>query len=293
MLSNLLGAIINTILDPIFIFVLNMDMRGAAIATVAGQVVSACVVMWYLLHFKNGKLTKEHFIPRPSVIKRIVSLGAASGVNQLAIMLVQIAMNNSLTFYGAASQFGASIPLACAGIITKVNQIYFSVVIGIGQGSQPVVSFNYGAKNYARVRKTYLIAATAGTVVSTAAFIVFQLIPRQIISIFGSGNETYMLFAVSYFRIFLFFTFLNGLQPITATFFTSIGKPVKGIFLSLTRQTLFLLPLILILPRFMGIDGILYAGPVADGIAAVLCILMAWLELKKMSEKEKLNRNTD
>jgi Na+-driven multidrug efflux pump len=282
MACNLTGAIVNTILDPILIFYFDMDMRGAAIATVTGQVISASMVIWYLMHFKNMKLEKKYFKPKPEAMKRIASLGAASCVNQLAITIVQIAMNNSLRYYGALSSYGEAIPLACAGIISKINQIYFSVVIGIGQGTQPIAGFNYGARNYDRVKKVIKLAMTVGTTVSTLAFLAFQIAPRQIIAFFGKGDENYMLFAVRYFRIFLFFTFLNGLQPICSSFFTSIGKPKKGMFLSLTRQILFLLPLILILPLFMGIDGILYAGPIADGVAAVVCLYMMYKEIKSM-----------
>jgi putative MATE family efflux protein len=282
MTSNLMGAVINTILDPILIFKFDMGIRGAAIATVAGQVFSACMVLWYIRHFKSMPLTKKHFKPQIDVVKRIVSLGMASGVNQLAITVVQIAMNNSLRHYGALSEYGESIPLACAGIISKINQICFSIVIGIGQGMQPIAGFNYGARNYKRAKKVILLAMTAGTMISLVAFAAFQIMPRQIISLFGKGDESYMLFAERYFRIFLFFTFLNGLQPICSSFFTSIGKPKKGIFLSLTRQVLFLLPLILVLPLFVGIDGILYAGPIADGVAAVICLYMMYRECKNL-----------
>ena len=194
-------------------------------------------------------------------------------------------MNKSLTYYGALSVYGESIPLACAGIITKVNQIYMSIVIGLSQGLQPIVSFNYGAKLYDRVKKAYTTAISYGLGVSVVAFLAFQFLPRQIVSIFGSGSEVYYTFAVKYFRIFLFFTFLNCLQPISSNFFTAIGKPKKGIFLSLTRQILFLLPLIVVLPLFIGIDGIMYSGPIADFIAGTVSILMIYVEFKNIGTK--------
>ena len=201
------------------------------------------------------------------------------------MMIVQIVMNKSLTYYGALSLYGESIPLACAGIITKVNQIYMSIVIGLSQGLQPIVSFNYGAKLYDRVKKAYTTAISYGLGVSVVAFLAFQFLPRQIVSIFGSGSEVYYTFAVKYFRIFLFFTFLNCLQPISSNFFTAIGKPKKGIFLSLTRQILFLLPLIVVLPLFIGIDGIMYSGPIADFIAGTVSILMIYVEFKNIGTK--------
>ncbi|MDE5965578.1 MAG: MATE family efflux transporter, partial [Lachnospiraceae bacterium] len=177
--------------------------------------------------------------------------------------------------------YGESIPIACAGIISKVNMVFFSFIIGLSQGLQPIASFNYGAKKYRRVKKAYLMAISAGFCLCIAAFSMFQLVPRQIIGLFGEGDEMYYTFAVNYFRIYLFFTFVNFLQPITSNFFTAIGKPQRGVFLSLTRQIIFLLPLIVILPLFMQIDGIMYAGPVADLIAAIVTAVMIILELKK------------
>ena len=210
-----------------------------------------------------------------------MSLGAAPCTNQLAMMLVQIVMNQSLTYYGALSDYGASIPLACAGIITKVSQLFFSFIIGISQGLQPIIGFNYGAKHYLRVKKAYLLAALYGAILSLFAFFMFQVFPKNIISLFGNGTDAYYQFATTYFRVFLFFTFLNFCQPITSNFFTAIGKPKKGIFLSLTRQILFLLPLLIILPLFLGIDGILYAGPIADGLAGIISIFMITHEFRK------------
>ena len=208
-------------------------------------------------------------------------MGAAACSNQLAMMVVQLVMNKSLTYYGALSSYGQEIPLACAGIITKVNQVFFSIIIGISQGLQPIVSYNYGAKQYDRVKKGYLLAAKSGLMISVIAFLIFQIFPRQIIAIFGNGSEEYIRFAVSYFRIFLFFTFLNFIQPITSNSFTAIGKPGLGMFLSLTRQILFLLPLIVILPFFIGIDGILFAGPIADGLAGAVAVFLMYRELKR------------
>ena len=188
-------------------------------------------------------------------------------------------------FFTEASPFyGGEIPLACAGIISKVNMIFFSISIGLSQGMQPIASFNYGAENYDRVREAVLKTLTASTLICTLAFLLFQLFPRQITGIFGSGSEEYFTFASRYFRIFLFFTFLNGIQPVAGNFFTAIGKPVYGIFISLTRQIIFLLPLILILPRFFGIDGVLYSAPIADFLAACLALFLTLRQLKKLSQ---------
>ena len=286
MMCNLAGAIINTVLDPILIFGFNMGMAGAGLATIIGQIFSAYLAFRYLKNYKTGKLERRHFIPKWKYISKTVSLGAAPCFNQLAMMIVQIIMNKSLTYYGALSIYGESIPLACSGIITKVNQVYMSIVIGLSQGLQPIASFNYGAKKYDRVKKVYTLAISYGVIISIIAFAIFQIAPRQIISIFGSGSEMYYQFGIQYFRIFLLFTCVNCIQPITSNFFTAIGESKKGIFLSLTRQILFLLPLIILLPRIIGIDGILYSGPIADFIAATISIVMAYIELRNINKKK-------
>lgn len=283
MICNLAGAGINTVLDPLFIFGFQMGMAGAAFATIIGQIAAAGMVFRYLCHCKTVTLHRAHLIVHIENALQIMSLGLSSFFNQIAMMVVQIVLNNSLTYYGSRSIYGESVPLACAGIISKVAMLYFSVVIGLAQGLQPIASFNYGAKQYDRVKYAYGLTVRYAVSVSACAFVLFQLFPRQIISVFGDGSEEYFLFAVRYFRIFLFATFLNGVQPVTATFFTAIGKPIKGVFLSLTRQILFLLPLIVIFPLFLGIDGIMYAGPIADLVAGAVAIGMMVLEMRQIT----------
>ena len=287
MLCNLVGAIVNTILDPLFIFVFHMGMAGAALATITGQILSFALVVLYLRGFKTLPLSLSDLKPNMACWARIAALGATPAFNQVAMMVVQIVMNNTLTHYGSNSVYGSDIPLACAGIISKVNMLFFSFVIGISQGLQPIVSFNFGAQKYDRVKDAYKKAVFAATAISIVAFLCFQLFPRQIIGIFGSGSEEYLHFAERYFRIFLFFTFLNGIQPVSSNFFTSIGAPKKGIFLSLTRQIIFLLPLLLIFPYLFGIDGVMYTAPIADLAAASVSIVMVVREFKIMAELQK------
>ena len=284
MISNITGALINVVLDALFIFVFHWGMEGAALATIIGQIASACIVLNYMRHFKTVELYKKHFLPNFKYLKDIAAIGMASFFNQLAMMLVQIALNNSLRHYGALSIYGESIPIACAGIVMKVNQLFFSVIIGISQGSQPVESFNYGAGNYKRVKDAYQIAAIAAGSISLCSFILFQTMPRHLLALFGNGSPEYFEFGVKAFRVMLFFTWFNFMQPITSTFFTSIGKAIKGVFLSMTRQIIFLLPLILILPTFWGIDGILLAGPIADCMAGICAVVMVVLEFRKMGK---------
>lgn len=287
MYSTLLGAGINTVLDPLFLFVFDMGMEGAALATIIGQITSGIVVLAYFRKFKTVTLTRDYFRPKLLYFKIISSLGAAACFNQLAMTLVQVTMNNTLTYYGELSIYGRDIPLACVGVITKVNIIFMSLALGIAQGCQPIVGFNYGAKNYGRVRETYIKAAIIVTCISTFAFLCFQFFPRQIISLFGDGSDAYFQFAQEYFRIFMAMTFINGIQPLTGNFFTAIGKAKLGIVLSLTRQILFLLPLILILPKFWGIDGVMFAGPIADLAAFSLAFFFIFRELKKLAALEK------
>lgn len=284
MFCNILGAIINTILDAIFVLKLNLGMAGAGYATIIGQIISAIVVIIYLKDFKTMPLLKKHFIIHWRYIKHIISIGMASCFNQLAIMIVQIVLNNYLKHYGALSEYGESIPLACAGIVMKVNQVVFSIVIGLAQGTQPIESYNYGAKNYKRVKEAYRLALIVGFIISLIAFILFQTIPRQLISIFGDGSESYYDFGIKFFKIFLFFTWLNCIQPITSTFFTSIGKSIKGVFLSLTRQIILFIPFLIILPKFFGIDGIIYTGPIADLLSSIIAIVMVIAEFKSMDK---------
>lgn len=285
MLCNLVGAVLNTILDALFVFGLNLGMSGAALATIIGQIVSGALAIWYLMHGKTVTIRRENLRVKWENVIRIASLGMAPCSNQVAMMVVQIIMNQLLKHYGSHSIYGENIPIACAGIITKVNMIFMSFVIGLSQGLQPIASFNYGAGKKGRVKEAYIKAVSIGAVLAVIAFFMFQFFPRQIISIFGDGSELYYQFAIRYFHVFLFFTFVNFMQPITSNFFTAIGKPKVGSFLALTRQILFLLPLILLFPLFLGIDGIMYAGPVADCLAAVVCFIMVYRELRNFNQK--------
>ena len=286
----LTGAIINTILDPLFIFEFHWGIKGAAAATIIGQIISGSIAVYYFIKKRNMDLTISMLRPGAEHIKAISSLGMASCINQIAMAAVQITMNNTLKHYGAQSVYGADIPLACVGVISKVNMVFMAICIGISQGCQPIWGFNYGAKNYARVRETYRKAFAVCMTVGAVCFLCFQLFPRQIVSIFGTGSEEYFHFAERYFKIFMFLTFLNGVQPMSSGFFTSIGKAKLGIAVSLTRQVIFLLPLILIFPLFMGIDGVMYAGPIADGAAALVAVALALYQIRDMRNKSIANR---
>jgi len=290
-----IGAIINTVLDPIFMFVLfpeDMRMQGAALATILGQFVSAVLMLLYFVRkVRNVTLTRTCFQVKRAVVGTIVSLGLASFFNQMAMATAQITMNNVLKHYGGLSPYGEDIPLACVAVIIKVNTVLMSFIIGIAQGCQPIISFSYGAKRYSRVQKTYRTGLLLATLCSVVGFLCFQIFPEQIISLFGDDGENsalYYHFAVRYFRIFMLLTFANAVQPMTSNFFTAIGKARMGILISLTRQVLFLIPLILLFPLLWGIDGVMYAGPIADGASVVLALLLVTRELRRISRLETL-----
>ena len=286
MVCIMIGAIINTILDPLFIFGFGWGIKGAAWATVIGQVASGVLVIVYFCKFRKMYLSGGMLKPKLSYLKVIISLGLASCINQIAMAIVQIVLNNILRYYGANSVYGSDIPIACVGVISKVNMVFMAICIGISQGSQPIWGFNYGAKKYDRVRQAYRYSVTACTVIATIFFFCFQIFPHQIVGIFGTGSELYFQFAERYLKIFMFMTFANGIQPVSSGFFTSIGMAKLGIVMSLTRQVIFLLPLIIIFPLFMGIDGVMYAGPIADAAAFALAIVFARRELGKMRSAE-------
>ena len=284
------GAIFNLIFDPVFLFVFDMGIEGIALATTLGQVLSATLAALYLLRrFHSVRLTKSSFKITRAITATICGLGAASFTNQVAMTAVQIILNNAFKHYGALSPYGSEIPLAAVGALSKVAILFFGVCIGIAQGCQPIHGFNYGAKNYGRVLqalKTGLIAATS---VSCLAFLVLQLFPRQIISIFGENDPLYIEFGMKVFRIQFFMMFINGIQPVASNFFSSIGKPAIGMFTSLTRQVIFFIPLVLILPLFLGIDGIVYAAPIADSVAAA-CAIFFLIRERKIINSLKLRQ---
>ncbi|HJC80026.1 MAG TPA: MATE family efflux transporter [Candidatus Mediterraneibacter excrementipullorum] len=286
MTSMLIGAVINTILDPIFIFVFHLGVAGAAWATIIGQFFSFIFAVMYIRKFKNIRLSRKDIGLSVKECLQTASLGMSNSLNQVAITFVQIVLNNSLTYYGSMSAYGKEIPLAACGIVMKTNAILLAIIIGISQGSQPIIGFNYGARQYDRVRKTYKLAITANLAVSAAGFILFQFFPYQIISLFGTGEPAYFEFSIHFMRIFLFMVIVNGVQLISSNFFAAIGKPLKGLLLSMTRQVFFLIPLVLILPLFMGLNGILYAGPAADSIAFIVTVTLISRELSKMKHLE-------
>ena len=282
MFSMVLGAVINTVFDPIFIFVLHMGVQGAAIATVMGQVASFVVSIIYITRFKTFRFDKVMFRLKRRVCQNILTLGISSFITQIAITIVMALTNNLLAAYGAASVYGPERPLTAMGIVMKVNQILISILVGIATGAQPIIGYNYGAKNFERVKKAFDIALVASEIVSVIAFLVFQFAPMSVVSVFGSEEGLYNEFAVMSFRIFLMLCPLTGFQTVAAIYLQAIGKPVKSAILSLSRQIIFFVPTIIILPLFLGVTGVLWTGPVADGLAFVLALGLILYERKQL-----------
>ena len=282
MIAIVIGAILNTILDPLFMFVYNWGIAGAAWATVISQIVSAILLLIYFPRFKSVKFSLNDFIPQLHYLKRIISLGFASFIYQFSNMIVLVTTNNLLKIYGKNSIYGSDIPIAVFGIVMKINVIFIAIVLGLVQGAQPIFGFNYGAKNYHRVRETMRLLLKVTFSIATILFIIFQVFPKQIISLFGEGDKLYFEFAIKYMRIFLAFISLNSIQISIATFFPSIGKAIKGATVSLTKQLIVLFPLLLTLPRFFGVEGVIYATPLTDLVAFTVAIIFLINEFKHM-----------
>ena len=286
MTSMVIGAILNVILDPIFIFVFKMGVEGAAIATSISQFVTFAMNVAYLRKLKTIKITRDDIKLKPSIVGRVSMLGISSFITQMSIVLVMAFENNLLGKYGAESEFGSEIPITVLGIVMKISQILNSIIIGIASGAQPIFGYNYGAQNYDRVRKTLKYVLGLSLIVSTIAFLLFQLIPDKLILIFGSGNELYIEFACYAFRTYLMLCICNGIQIPAGIFFQAIGKGVKSAIISLSRQIVFLIPAMVVFGATLGIHGILYAGPFADGLAFIIAGILLILQVRKFKKVE-------
>lgn len=286
MLCSVSGAVVNIVLDALFMLVFQWGIQGAAWATVLGQLLSFLLCVAYLPKFKGAPVTRQTLKLRAGKVKEICQLGTANFINHIIMMVVNIVMNNLLTRYGAQSVYGSDIPLAVSGVIAKVQTIVISFAVGLAHGCQPIFSFNMGARKYSRVRQAYRKALLVALVIGAAAFTVFQCFPHQIAGIFGSGDPLYFQFAEEYLQIFLFMICVTGVQPLSVNYFTSIGSVRQGTILSASRQGLFLLPLLALLPHIWGLEGILYAGPIAEGAACTLALVTVWRSIRRLPRED-------
>lgn len=284
MTTMVLGAVLNTILDPIFIFVFKMGVEGAAIATIFSQFITFVLNACYIKKFKSITLNKEAFQLKLNIAKKVSALGISSFITQMSFVVVMAFENNLLAKYGAESKFGSEIPITVLGIVMKISQILNSIIIGIAAGTQPIFGYNYGARRFDRVKSALKIVLGLSVLISTFAFLLFQTIPDKLISIFGSGDENYMEFACLAFRTYLLLCICNGVQIPSGIFFQAIGKSIKSAILSLSRQILFLIPALVILGSTFGIMGVLSAGPVADGLAFIVASILLFSELKHLKQ---------
>ena len=288
------GAILNTILDPILIFIFGMGIKGAAIATIFSQFITAILNITYIRKFKSVSLDKSCFKLELKTITTILRLGISSFINQFSIVLLVSVENNLLNKYGALSKYGSDIPITVLGIVMKISQILNSIILGLAIGSQPIIGFNYGAKNYERVKKTFNYVYRFGLIVSAVAFILFQAIPDKLIAIFGKGDLLYTEFACLAFRRYLLLVIVNGVQIPSGIFFQAIGKSSKSAIISLSRQLLILIPSMFIFGMIGGIEGLLYSGPFADGLAFIISTILLVREYKNLGRKsEELDTEKD
>lgn len=269
MFSNIAGCLLNVVLDAWFVLGLDWGVAGAAWATIIGQVLNFVLAIAYIPRLKGIQFKREYMKLSTKTLGSFLPLGISSFFTQFGSTIVVICVNNLNVKYGAMSVYGPDIPLAAMGIVMKVNSIIVSIMVGLGIGSQPIVGYNYGAKRFDRVKSTYLRTIIIGLICGTIGWACFQLFPQQIINLFGQESELYNEFARKCFKIFLGVIFLLGFISPSCIFFQSIGKPMKAMICTLSRQLLYFLPVAYLLCSMIGIDGILYAGALSDILAAL------------------------
>ena len=281
MISTLAGAVINIILDPIFIFVFKWGMMGAAVATVIGQVATALLAVWYLLHMKVIRPAKTDFALSGSVCGRMLTLGITSFLSQISLVAAMAAINNMLRKYGALDAvFGqaqyAQIPMAVVGIVMKFFQIVISIVVGMAAGCIPIVGYNMGAGKTLRVRDLFTRLLVAEALVGAAALVLAEGFPRQLIAIFGAANESsyYTAFAVKAFRTYLCMMILACVNKACFIFLQAVGKALASTLLSMFREVVFGVGFALLLPVFFGLDGVLYSMPVSDILTFIISAII-------------------
>ena len=286
MIGLFAGTIINVVLDPIFIFVFHWGVKGAAFATILGQFANAVLNIYYFSKkMRNVSLNRFVFRKSISYIPRVSKLGISSFITQMALVVAMATRNNVLVTYGAKSKYGSDIPVTTLGITMKTFTIIMSIVLGLSAGAQPIFGYNYGSGKYDRVKKTFKLVAVLSTIICTVAFFLAQFKPLAIISIFGSESDLYNEFAMKCMKIYLMLIPTVGIQIMSGIFFQALGYPVQASILSLSKQIIFQLPVTILLPVFMGVEGVLWAGPVSDVLAFTTMIVMFLIYWKKIFSK--------
>ncbi len=290
MISTLTGAIINMILDPIFIFIFKWGMMGAAIATVTGQIATALLAAWYLCHTKTVRLMKKDFRLNGDIVRRTLVLGICSFLSQISLVAAMAAINNMIRKYGAMDEIFsqtqyAQIPMAVVGIVMKFFQIVISIVVGMAAGCIPVVGFNMGAKLNNRVKQLFTKLLLAETFVGVISFIIVEVFPLQLIGIFGAANESsyYTSFAIKSFQIYLCMIIFACVNKAAFIFLQAMGKAVASTMISMVREIIFGVGFALLLPAFFGLDGVLYSMPVSDILTAVISAVVITMTYRQLS----------
>ncbi|MGN8649937.1 MATE family efflux transporter [Eubacterium pyruvativorans] len=289
MASTLAGAVINIILDPVFIFAFKWGMMGAAVATVLGQVVTAVLAIWYIVHMKLVKPTKTDFKMDGGVCRKTLVLGITSFLSQISLVAAMAAINNMIRKYGALDPvFGqeqyAQIPMAVVGIVMKFFQIVISIVVGMAAGCIPVVGFNMGAGKKDRVKELFTKLLIAEATVGLIALLIVELFPQQLINIFGAANESvyYTDFAIKAFRIYLCMMIFACVNKACFIFLQAMGKAVESTVLSMVREIVFGVGFALFLPVFFGLDGVLYSMPLSDILTFIVAIILIFKTYKQL-----------
>ena len=281
MFTMLIGGILNIILDPIFIFVLKLGIEGAAIATVISQLVSAIWILFYFTKGKSNLKLKIHNLKlNKHIVMSIISIGMAPFFIQIAASAVQITANNSLRAYGGDVAIGAMT------VIMSINSIFLMPIFGLNQGSQPIIGFNYGAKKYDRVKETMKYTILTATIIVTVGFILIQLFPSYAIKAFNKDSDLVKI-ATNGIRIYLAMLPIIGFQIVSSNYFQAVGKAKFSVFLGLLRQVIFLIPLFIILPKFLGLKGVWLAGPISDSLAALISFIVIKREMNRLERQNK------
>lgn len=282
MFTMLIGAILNIILNPLFIFVFHMGIAGSAIATVISQGVSAMWVLYYFIWGKSMlKLHVRNFKLKLNIVSKIVILGAAPFLMQLAASVLNAIMNNSLITYGG------DVAVSAMSAVMSITMLFLMPTFGINQGVQPIIGYNYGAQKYDRVKEALKLAIFAATVLVIIGFAVTHLFSQQLMAMFNSEDTELIAIGSHAMKIFLIFMPVIGFQIVSSNYFQAVGKPLQASLLSLSRQVLILIPAMLILPRYFGLDGVLYAGPLSDLVSSVITGLFLYFELKHLDKKHQ------
>lgn len=285
MISMIIGALLNTVLDPLYIFVFHWGVKGAAIATITSQMIGTCILLYYFIKKGKMRLRLQYMVFHSRISKAILSLGFSSCITQTAATIMQVVMNNSLVYYGNLSDVGGDVALSAMGIILKISMIITSVCVGIGIGAQPILGFNKGAKQFKRVKEIYVKAAILASIFSFLGWLVCLSIPGFILMMFGGGDAKFHEFAILAMRIFMFGIFCAGFQITSTSYFQATGQPFKASILSMMRQLILLIPLVVLFSYLFGLEGILYAGPIADIGSGIVVFIFIFKEMKKLNSK--------